>query len=109
MEVQKIANLEQRMNKWQEKRKSDRTELAGYWVLGCCIFFVVINWYAEQSGVETQLAFILYAAFMSSWAMLPIVLHFREVNPKPKQLDVVTDIAFRTSLNMDAAVDQGKE
>lgn len=104
MKPQKIQNLEQRLDTWNEQRRNWlRQELPTVLIIGiivCCGMMYLVS-FMEPSLHSSWL--LWGAIFGVGLAIIPLKMTYPV---KPSQADVDSDVAIRKAFNMDATVSE---
>ncbi len=102
MQPQKIANLEQRLDGWQEQRRDWLCqELPMVLIVGiivCCGMMYLVS--LKEPSLKPS--WLLWGAiFGVGFSITPLKMTYPA---KPSQADVDADVALRKAFNMDATV-----
>ena len=106
--LQKLANLEQRLERWEKIKKQNRKDM----VINAMLIFPVVTFLmygiAYVNEMPLDLSILGKSVLTGILLMIPLVIiqQSKPYNRKPTQADVYADIELRKSVGMDSQVNK---
>lgn len=104
--VKKLANLDQRLARWEEQKKQNRNEMLTNALIIFPVSILCMYVASHLYDVPFDFNLIAKAVLFAALLMIPLILiqQSKPYNRKPTQADVEADIELRKAFKMDSSV-----
>lgn len=105
-QVKKLANLDQRLVRWEEQKKQNRKYMITFALITLPVVMLCMFGAGLLMGQVLDLNLLAKSVLIGVMLMIPpVVLHrSKPFNRKPTQADVDADIKLRKAFKMDSSV-----